>query len=679
MLLKIISVILYPKSPDLSPRFLTFKEDKVNVITGYSQRGKSAIISIIDYCLGSSECNIPIDLIRNSVDKFAIYINLNGEKIFLARDSPSSEALSTDTMYFYNFNEKGEKKELRTNEWKKNAEEYKQNKDFVKKYLSRVAGFQNISEKEESSNGFDGPLSFRDTSAFQFQPQNIIANSTTIFYNTDSFKHLRRLQLLFPLALGYKSYEIIAKEREIELIEKEEREKVKKYEDLKLQYENWQSDVYEHYSKAISLGLTSSDISIKSSKVEQIVDELTVVCYNVKNNNFIRENSSLRHSELLEKLDSDRIIQLRELDLLKLSLNKLEKFDNSKNAYLNDVVIELDNRLRPVDWFLKQKGTDVCPFCDSKSDKAIDELLKLKDDKTKNETVIQDSKFMSYSFEAEKIQLKRDISKIEKIIISLDNNIRILVNENKEYYQRYQNIYEFIGKIENVLENLRKIAPSGEYLTELGKIQSNLSSKRSALYLLKKKFDREYSLNKLSDTIGDYVKMLPIGNKEYSRVILDPENTVGIKIQNTNTKNINFLSKIGSGANHMCYHLATLFGLHEFFLKLPREGKINYIPSFLVLDQPSQVYYPEDFKEINSKDPEKQKKVSEDIENTKLIFKACSDFMVKTEFQTQIIILEHAPKSTWKDVEHIHLVAEWRGKGTSDSAFDALIQKDWLL
>ena len=70
MRLKILSIILYPENKLFNPRFINFDLEKINVISGYSQRGKSAIISIIDYCLASSDCNIPIGLIREKVDKY---------------------------------------------------------------------------------------------------------------------------------------------------------------------------------------------------------------------------------------------------------------------------------------------------------------------------------------------------------------------------------------------------------------------------------------------------------------------------------------------------------------------------------------------------------------------------------------------------------------------------------
>ena len=60
------SVILWPKKSGFTYRKVDFTPDKVNIITGASRTGKSAIIPIIDYCLGSSKCTIPVDTIRNA-------------------------------------------------------------------------------------------------------------------------------------------------------------------------------------------------------------------------------------------------------------------------------------------------------------------------------------------------------------------------------------------------------------------------------------------------------------------------------------------------------------------------------------------------------------------------------------------------------------------------------------
>jgi hypothetical protein len=187
-------------------------------------------------------------------------------------------------------------------------------------------------------------------------------------------------------------------------------------------------------------------------------------------------------------------------------------------------------------------------------------------------------------------------------------------------------------------------------------------------------------LKKVSDAIAVYVDILPIEDKANKRVLLDPENSAGIKIEDTQTNNITYLSKLGSGANHMCYHLATMLGLHEYFLSLPLTGKVNYVPTFLVLDQPSQVYFPEHFNEV-SKNLSKQRisKISKDILDTGKIFQACSTFMERTKGKTQLIILEHADEKNWKGLEHINYVDNWRGDEITDiKNYRALLPKEWL-
>ena len=61
MKFSINSIILWPRNTEHSPRCLSFDSEAVNIITGASRTGKSALIPIIDYCLGSDKCTIPVD------------------------------------------------------------------------------------------------------------------------------------------------------------------------------------------------------------------------------------------------------------------------------------------------------------------------------------------------------------------------------------------------------------------------------------------------------------------------------------------------------------------------------------------------------------------------------------------------------------------------------------------
>lgn len=681
MNLIIKNIILYPVNRELEPRIIRFSGNKIDIITGFSKRGKSSIIEIIDYCLGNSDCSIPIGEIRNLVDVFALKIVVNGKDIFIGRDSPGNSGQSSKKMYFQEIDEKGEYKQFNSNEWLHNKEMYSQNSESVKSILNSYGKFLDVeefvNEKEESIT-----VGFRDTTAFQFQSQSIIANGNTIFFNTDDFFHQNRLKKLFPLALGYKSYDMLQLEDEIKVLEKDWSKISNKVEDLKERYQNWQSNIYEYYSEAVKLGLSNNDIDISTSSVNQIRFELEKILHDVKQNNLFKEGNTIRFSEKLEEFELERTTLFRNLQTKKMELNKIIKFENTKNEYIENVYTQINERLKPIDWFLNRKGIDYCPFCETTSDKASVELQKLKVVKEEN-LKLKDINFSTdLSFEKEKSTLKQNIKELETSIKQFDKNINILLNETKDEQFVYQRIYEFVGKVSTFIKNLPD--EDNELVSQLNLIEKILNDKRKKLSGLKQKFDKQHILDKVSKSIKTYIDLLPIENNKHCNVLIDPEKYLGIKIKDDKNKTETFLNKIGSGSNYMCYHLATMLGLHEYFHKLKEVGKINYVPSFLVLDQPSQVYYPDVLDEKISKKKELKIKESEDLENTKKIFDVCAKFIERTNNEVQIIILEHAPKSTWNKInsKFINLVEEWRGKeedGDYSEDYNALLKKEWLI
>ena len=98
MKFSIDSVILWPRKKDYSYRRVKFVPNKVNIITGASKTGKSAIIPIIDYCLGSEKCTIPVDTIRNACLWFGVLFCLENEQMLLCRKEPGNQ-ISTGEMF----------------------------------------------------------------------------------------------------------------------------------------------------------------------------------------------------------------------------------------------------------------------------------------------------------------------------------------------------------------------------------------------------------------------------------------------------------------------------------------------------------------------------------------------------------------------------------------------------
>jgi len=72
----------------------------MNIITGNSKTGKSALISIVDYCLGSSSCAVPEGVIRNCVSWYGVRFTDGSSEHFVARRSPDPGRTTTSDAYY---------------------------------------------------------------------------------------------------------------------------------------------------------------------------------------------------------------------------------------------------------------------------------------------------------------------------------------------------------------------------------------------------------------------------------------------------------------------------------------------------------------------------------------------------------------------------------------------------
>jgi hypothetical protein len=82
-------IILFPHG-DREPRVVPFNTNALNIITGDSGTGKSAIIDIVDYCLASSECRVADGVIRDNVSWYAVELVVGDSRVLVARRGPEA-------------------------------------------------------------------------------------------------------------------------------------------------------------------------------------------------------------------------------------------------------------------------------------------------------------------------------------------------------------------------------------------------------------------------------------------------------------------------------------------------------------------------------------------------------------------------------------------------------------
>ena len=71
-----------------SSRSWTSSWARLNIVTGTSQTGKSALLDIVDFCLGRDEVTLPIGPITRTVAWYAVILQLADTRAFVARKAP---------------------------------------------------------------------------------------------------------------------------------------------------------------------------------------------------------------------------------------------------------------------------------------------------------------------------------------------------------------------------------------------------------------------------------------------------------------------------------------------------------------------------------------------------------------------------------------------------------------
>ena len=656
MYFQIKEIILWPRDQSLKPRRLPFELGKVNVISGASRTGKSAIIPIIDYCLGSGKCAIPVKTIRDSCSWFGVIVQTDaGQKLF-ARREPGGQKATGDMFVLedsqINIPDRIENKNINVN--------------AVKQSLDELAGLTNLDFGAEGFNvGFKARTSFRDLAAFIFQPQNLVANPDVLFYKADTYEHREKLKTIFPYVLNAITAQSLAKQQELKQLKNELRRKQRELETIKEVSERWVAEIQAKASAARELGLIKEPISPTATR-DQLIEMLSEVVHSSINEVRVTTETISEAVEELVSLQKEESEISLELSGLRRRLAEMSALKESTIQYHDALQVQRD-RLKISEWLWKMYDSNHdCPLCGNSLGESTEQLNVLCNSLKNIERTAGEFNTVPAAFDRE---FERVRSKI-KIVTEKLRGIRIrrkALERSSDEAKRYQydslKVSRFIGNIEQSLQTYTRIGKDSKLDNEVRELKDRVDE-------LKKEISEGQVNNRVKRALAAVClnagKLLPYLDSERPNDPISLSITdLMIKVKGVDRED--YLWEIGSGSNWLSYHIAVSLGLHQFFLEL----KQNPVPTFVVYDQPSQVYFPkklairEDDTEL---DPEL---IDEDIEAVRKVFKVLSSVVENSNGRLQIIVLDHASESAWGDIQNVNLVEEWRDGRT-------LVPMDWL-
>ena len=162
---QIQSIVLYSKKGEV--RRVDFRLNALNVITGSSGAGKSALMEIVEYCLGG-EFSVPVGVIRNSVSWYGLLLKVHGGQILVLREAPEAVGGKTSQSVYVDI---GNSLELPVfDDLAANT-----NVDGLIDILNRSAGFVDNVFEPEGATRESSEATFRHGLFFCLQHQDEIA------------------------------------------------------------------------------------------------------------------------------------------------------------------------------------------------------------------------------------------------------------------------------------------------------------------------------------------------------------------------------------------------------------------------------------------------------------------------------------------------------------------------
>lgn len=618
--MKIKSIHIY--SHDGQRRDLRFEINGLNVITGRSSTGKSALSEIIEYCMGRSTFNVPEGVIRDKVSWFAVIYQFPQEQVLIAKPTPTAGGTSCSTA----MQRRGT--QLATPSFVELA--VNTDDDAVVALLSRLLGIpENRTDVAMEHSRDSYRANVKHTYYYLFQKQGLVANKDQLFYRQNESFQPQAMRDTLPILLGVSSYDRYELEAKLRAAQRDLKINAKLLEHARDAIDTSQQKGISLFSEARTVGII--DQVNQQAAADGVIDALRAALQWKPAS--IIEDDGQRISLLEEDLSQMR----KDRRELQSKIDAARQFANRAGGFETEAAEQKD-RLASIKALPKnpQTGEWQWPFCEENlalespvSKMLLDELATL--DAEMSIVAGQRPKLAAYLIEQE--------DKVQEIVGAIKNkevDLSAAIAANEVIAQmgtRNNAAARVVGRVSLFLEGL---IPNEELVSR----EAEHRRLKFKVDELEKRIGADDSNERLTSILNNIAarvsKYIQIFKAEFSSfparldlnqltIVFDrPDRPVP-------------MSRTGGGENHLAYHLSVLMALHYFAAKNNRP-----IPQFLLIDQPTQVYFPSE-KVYQEADGSVQKTEADaDLVAVRSLFEVLLKFTQQDVPGFQLIVTEHA-------------------------------------
>jgi hypothetical protein len=653
--MKIASIHIY--SHDGRRRDLPLNPDGLNIITGLASTGKSSLSDIVEYCMGEDDCKIAEGFIREKVSWFAVTFQFPHEQVFVAKPNPKpGKAQCSLAMVMRG-------REIRTPDF--NALKHNGGDELVHEVLSSLLGIPEAKTpvpERSSRTGYS--VNVKHTTFYLFQKQGLVASKDLLFYR-QAEEHLPQsirdtFAVLFRISnVGDMETEANrrAMQRELKIVQRE----------LRVAQET--EDALDTrglglLAEARAVGIPFNNSAGNNAPSENGAESDLAASLRDVLNWHPGQTPLLADSEMA-KLQARRSSLRTERRQVQDQIASVQRYVKGASDFQTEVQ-EQRSRLESINALPRSlSGAWQWPFlneADARMDGIAQALL------------------------AELSSLDKDLENVGGARPRLDGHLAELTDKATRLREQIRAIEVDLNAAVLAEE---KAAAQEDANTQAAKVQGRVSFYLDSLIpsntinTLKLKVERlQAKLDQLSQQVGldddadarmesvithisatmtalvrefkAYFSEFPfrLDMRNLTLVVQRPGNPVP-------------MIRTGGGANWLAYHISALLALHHYAW----ENNIP-IPRFLMLDQPTQVYFPSQTAyESVAGDAKRVRTVDVDLVAAKRLFEILLNYTKELVPGFQLIVTEHA-----------NFADDWfQNALVEDPWMDppALVPKDW--
>lgn len=635
--LQISTVVLY--SHQGLKRVVHLSTGRVNVITGSSKTGKSALISIIEYVLSDGECNVPKGILRDTVSWFGLLMCRGQEQFFIARRTPGHGELVTTDAYL----------EIGTSLEIPHYDQLNPNTTAasIGVRLAEAIGIpENLFEPPAGQTRARFVVRFKHCLFFLFQQQDELISRKHLFHNQSEQWIPQTIKDVLPYFLRAIDEKQYTRRAELQGLREKHRIVKRRLLDSEAIRGVGMGKGGELLMEAADLGLTPPN---RPSSYEEMVSRLKQVLVSPISIDSESESSG----EALNILLEERGRLLNEMRKLKEELAAVRLLIREEQGFVRELE-EQKARLDSLELLPMSSTTcSTCPLCESQIPEPSAVVADIESSLLQLEDQLQGVRKSTPHLRQLESRVSTDLARSKAL---LQENRRS-TDALQASHERIRHLRDqasrrslVVGRISLYVESLAEVGDQQQLADELARLQKQIDQLEKLLdpAATGERVDSIVSL--ISEDLTRWGRELGLEHSQYPLRLSIKQLSVTAETPQGPIP----MHHMGSGENWVGYHIVSHLALHRFFIK-------NHcpVPGFLFLDQPSQVYFPsEDFSAASK----------EDWDAVKRMFRLIIDVAAELAPDLQIIITEHADlnEEWYRDC----IVERWRDG-------HALVPDDW--